>query len=88
MVTDARNLRQRMLLIDQEFFMLPGDQLPNRDRIREDHRELRDRVTRLTTRGEEGTIAATIGRAQFRTLEQDASLLLSLCKRILACGTE
>lgn len=87
LATGTGNIRQRMLSIDREFVMLPEDQLPNESRIREDHRELRKRLTRLPAHRGEGAIAATIGRARLSSLEQDASLVLSICLQLAVIMT-
>jgi hypothetical protein len=80
---DRGDLRSRLLLIDTEFFLLPLMDIPDYDGLRNDFERLRESVTKFKSEGLAGNLYATIGRVQFKTLEQIAKTIWDIYGKFL-----
>ena len=69
------DFRERFAALDPEFLTLRAEDFPEENGVRASYVELKQLLTRLAPKDDEGTIAATVSRSRLATLEQAAQKL-------------
>lgn len=76
------DLRSRLRLVDQEFFLLEEDDFPDAEGLRKDYLDLKALIIRLDPKGDEGRITATISRSKLTTLEEAAQKIWDIHRKL------